>query len=126
LKEQDFIRQAASELAPEFGPELVAEIELRLRGGFPRGELTRSIDVADSLRVAADFSVIAHFMITVAPTIRAKLRSLSDRTMVRRAVMRAIPRPASLKEDVTDRIVDKLIEKASQELDRLTKEASRE
>jgi hypothetical protein len=111
MQSEDIARRVAADLAPEFGPALTEKTEQALKGQLLAAP-ARTRSLTPDLHTVADVSVIATFLVTLAPIARNFWSELKDKTAVKSAITGAVKLPTGVKAELGEKIIDAVVNRS--------------
>ena len=113
MKAEDVAHHVAAKLPGDFGHALQYEVEHALNNPPPQPQATRSM-VGEALSRSAEIAVIAHFIVSIAPVVLAKINVRRDPEAAKTELKTAVTRPPGLKAETAAQVIDLAVEKAAE------------
>jgi len=108
----EIARLTAADLAVEFGPSIIDQTELAIRGELPETEITRDWSVAlEAIHTAGDITHTIHFMMIITPIAIAECKKVKDMKVVRAALEVIAKEKSMVKPEIATKVIDIILRK---------------
>jgi hypothetical protein len=115
VDKNEIAREAAADLAAQFGPDVVARTEQAIRGeGPPASEGTRSWGlVLEGIHLAGDVAHVVDFLMILAPIAVVKWPQLKNVAALRAVLHETAKEATRLKPDIAHKVIDAVLRRVS-------------